>query len=199
MQTAPAFAASRCVVAVLFSLVLCPFASSQQASNPPDPGLANNCSHRYWLRLSDDTAPRSCQESCLQSSPSMPGQENPVESCVSLWNILEMHHNISTGDCLELLFAPGSYRLPSLDQVRIPFSLVMSALDGEVVFTCGCEVEAAGGTLDSAGGITPALMEFEGQGSNMSVVIDGIVFRSCSRKLQFDEVNYVSIRNCSFM
>lgn len=187
-----------CVMRVVFSLLLIwPLASSQQAT--PVPSLAaSNCSHRYLLSVSDDTAPTPCWGSCLQSSPSIPQQAAVDSSCLSLWNILDLYDGeLSEGDCLELLFAPGNYQLPSLNEVRVQFSLVMSALEGGVEFSCmenGCEND---GEDDLTGAM--AMMEFEGSGSNVSVTIEGIVFRSCSRRLQFDEVSYVGIKHCSFV
>lgn len=189
---APGFLAA----ALASSLLTWPLAASQPT---PDP---SNCSHRYFLSVREDAfPPRSCRGSCLQSSPSMTQQQDPVlPSCLTLWDVLELHGgNSSRGECLlELLFAPGKYLLPTLDTVRVQFSLLMSAPEGGVEFTC---VESrCGGTDSPGGGDITVMMEFGGApGNNLSVTIDGIGFRSCSSQLQFDEVSFVSINNCSFM
>lgn len=195
----PAISPGCCAVTVALSLLLWPLASSQETTQVP----TSNCSQRYLLSVSDDTAPRPCQGSCLQSSPSIATVDS---SCLSLWNILDLYDGeLSEGDdCLELLFAPGNYQLPSADQVRVQFSLVMSALEGGVTFACmetGCENAREDAlTGDDTGAPAVAMMAFEGSGrSNVSVTIEGIVFRSCSKRLQFDEVSYLGIKNCSFM
>ena len=125
---------------------------------------------------------------------------------MSLWNILELHDDeLGAGDCLELLFTPGSYLLPSMDRVRVhDYSLIMSAPEGRVTFSCaeesGCEGDGSVGGASGRVGTAIAMVAFDGtETDDMFVTIEGIVFRSCSRRLQFDEVSYVSIRNCSFM
>lgn len=189
------------VVFVVVSISLWPLATAQQQATPP----ANiTCSVRFFVSVNDATAVTTCQGSCLQSSPSLPQQ---VGGCISFMNILELHNgNVGAGDCLELLLAPGSYLLPSLDRVRVQsYSLIMSAPEGGVTFSCveesGCEEDGIiGGGASGEVGTAMAMMVFDGaENSDMFVTIEGILFRSCSRRLQFDDVSYVGIRNCSFM
>lgn len=136
-----------------------------------------------------------------------------MESCTSLWSILQHGGNISAGDCMELVFATGHYWLPDLAQIRVHFSLVMTASESGVTFACGgseCGEEEGDGDADplSAGGagpaegVTIAMMAFEAAelGNNtMFVKISGIDFINCSRQLEFDKVNLVSISNCTFV
>ena len=79
----------------------------------------------------------------------------------------------------------------------------MSAPEGGVTFSCEESVCASGITPGASddGADTMAMMAFEHTGVEQStfVHIEGIDFRNCSRKLQFDEVDNVSINNCSFV
>lgn len=157
-----------------------------------------NCSHQYSLRLSTSSSPSPCQEeSCVQNCT--------VESCLSLRAILEMYNDIiSQEDCMELMFAPGSYKLSSLSQVNVSYSIVMSAPDGGVTFTCSpnpvqessCQ-DASKGADD--GGIIMILFKGTGSGSKMFVKIDSIDFRYCSRQLRFDNLKSLNINRCTFV
>lgn len=175
-----------------------------QATPPPPPTPSYNYSSRYLVNIAGTLqAPSNgCvdNESCLSTTPSLDGSE---DSCISLRKILELH---KPQDCLELIFAPGTYMLSStLTRVRIQFSLVMSAPEGGVTFACEesvCESGITPGATD--GGSTTstlAMMAFEHTGLEEStfVHIEGIDFRNCSGKLQFDEVDDVSITNCTFV
>jgi hypothetical protein len=133
------------------------------------------------------------------------------QGCLSLWNILKLYDGVlSEGDCLELVFATGSYQFPSLGQVLVNFNFIMSAApEANVEFTCVRDGECDGmGTGSDGGGATGpggtitvalAMMEFNGSGSEMFVTIENIVFTSCASRLQFDDLSYIGIKNCSFM
>ena len=205
---------------VLLLAALCPLGDAQPASpSPPQPPAPSNCSYRYTLSPSSNDGEGACRASCLLSSPPTLGA-SPVENCPTVGSILQQHAPLITeGDCLELLFAPGLYLLASTMQVGVRFSLVMRAPEGGVTFTCGGSECASGGVVqDPTGGGTagggatgvrsgingedmqPAMMAFGGvEPGRMSVRMDGIHFRDCSRHLQFDEVDLVSVHNCTFV
>lgn len=180
---------------------------AQATSPPPTPPQSHSlrCSpHSYQVSVNGTPPAHSSngcvdRETCLSTTPALNGSE---DSCVSLREILGLH---KTQDCLELIFAPGTYRLSSLlTRVRIQFSLVMSAPEGGVTFACEESMCDGGiGGSDGGAGTTMAMMAFEHtdleEEGGTFVRIEGIDFRNCSGKLQFDEVGNVSITNCTFV
>ena len=169
-------------------------------------GSSSNCSHSYQLSASAEQD-RRC---CFQVTPSLP---STAGSCSTLMDILYLHNDIiPAGDCLELVFAPGEYVLPSpLPQVLVQYSVVMTAPQGGVDVVCGGEGGGCGGEGEGEGGRLGvveegedgeivAMMVFNGtQREDMSVEIRGITFSDCTKQLQFDELGSLSVNNCSFM
>ncbi len=168
---------------------------SAQDSNGGTPSY--NCSHSY--QLSPSTEEERC---CVHVSPSL----STGGSCSPLMEILFLHGSmIAVGDCLELMFAPGDYFLPSLSQVLVEYSVVMTAPQGGVHLVCAEEGvcgEGGGGGLEGVQDEEEvvAMIVFNGmQREDMFVEINGIKFSDCTRQLQFDELSSLTISNCTFM
>ena len=156
-----------------------------------------NCSHSYQLSAS----PEQDRRCCIQLSPALP----TAGRCSTLMDILILHNGtIPAGDCLKLIFAPGSYMLPSLSQALVRYSVVMTAPQGGVDVVCGKEggvcSEGGGGTLGEGEEQIVAMMVFNGtQREDMSVEINNIRFSHCTKQIQFDELSSLSITNSTFM
>ena len=178
---------SRALLAAVVVIVSC-----QRGSSQP------NCSNTYLLSPSPD-AYTGC---CVQLSPPLP----TAGSCSTIMEILSLHNGtIPAGDCLQLTFSPGLYHLPSLSQVLVRYSVVMTAPQGGVEVACGegegqgCG-EGGGGAQDREDeAVIVAMMVFNGtQRENMFVNVEGIRFSNCTKQLQFDELTSLSINNCTF-
>lgn len=198
------------VLPVLFILtVIWPSVSTQSFT----PDTSFNCSHRYLLNLNPSSHERTnsscCLGSCVDSTPLISGV---VDRCVSIMEILSMYNSsiISEEDCLELVFTPGTYQLSSLaSRVRVQYSVIMSAPEGGVVFTCAASQEAScvcGTNNEDAdlfpdGRVVPLLM-FEGaqqRNRTMFVKFNNIEFKHCSRQLEFIALYSLSVTGCKFV
>lgn len=191
------------LISVLF--LLCPASCTGEDST-----ASYNCSLSYLL--SPSPAPHQgtcCQGGCVVSSPLQPGAG---DTCHSILDILDMHASavISGEDCLELVFMPGTYQLPSLTAVTVGYSVVMSAQEGGVVFTCAASLEPScmceegdlglGGVAeDTKGRVTPMVSFEGGQQESMFVVLEGIELENCSRHLEFKSLHSLRVHNCKFV
>lgn len=182
----------------VFLVLAWSLADSQAASAPLQP---LNCSLGFML--SSRTVSESCQESCFTTSPPLV-EDNP--ECLSLGAILEVLGDrvAMESDCVvELQLSPGEYWLSPLFQVQVQFSIALSAPEGGVMVQCRpseCQGDGGGEDQGDTSSVHRPMMAFEGGllGNNMSVSIEGIDFRHCSRHFQFDEVHSVRITNCTF-
>ncbi len=159
-----------------------------------------NCSHRYELRVGEHGNGEDiyCQGTCMDVNPPLVN----TESCLSLQAILRLHTSVVTaGDCLELTIYPGDYLLSSFFQARVNYSVVITAPEGGVSFSCASSSADVNCTSDSGGGdAIISMVVFEGRASDhVFVRIDGVNFRNCSKQLQFDELEDLSIINCQFL
>ena len=144
-----------------------------------------NCSRKYNLSLSD-CGGNHCKDSCMQTEPAM-----AVDSCMSLLDILKMFKdNETAGDCLELVLTPGEYKLPSLSQVVINYSVVLTAPEGGVTFSCTDTDKSE--TVEEVN----EMIHF----SEVNFVkMENINFKYCARKFCFNELKFLSINSCTFM
>ena len=189
-------------------LLLCPTACTGEDSP------AYNCSHSYLL--SPSPAPHlgtCCQGSCVTSTPLLQPSSGGGDTCQSVLDVLHTHAGdvISGGDCLELVFLPGTYQLSSLTAVTVGYSVVMSAQEGGVVFTCAASLEpscvcgegekvGAGGIVkDTAGRVTPMVTFEGGRQDNVFVVLEGIEIENCSRHLEFKSLRSLRVQDCKFV
>lgn len=192
---------------VLLALLLVSAATwpsaSTQAVDPSSPDVSYNCSHSYRIRPSDEgsSRPFCSEETCVETSPLMP---DTVSRCLSIRQLLSIYNSvIHAEDCLELMFAPGVYHLSSLPNMSVQYSLVMSAPEGGVSLTCArptcaCETQD---TLSPPDSSAVPMMVFNSSQvqEDMFVKISGIEFRNCSRQLQFNNVDSLSVTDCQFM
>ena len=162
-----------------------------------------NCSRRYQLspsgNFSQDRVSSSqyCKDSCLQSSPALNISTN--QDCTLLQHVLRSYNTtIPDGDCLELQFMPGEYRLSSLSQIQVSYSIVLRAPWGGVSMTCS---EASDTVCDSDGGVNAGNFMIAVNGSQTKAVfvsIDSLSINNCSKRLQFNFLRNLTITNSSF-
>ena len=164
-----------------------------------------NCSHMYVLSSSGKYLDRGsssqyCKDSCLQATPALVVSTNP--DCTLLQHVLQSYNPvIPDGDCLELQFMPGEYRLSSLSQIQVSYSMVLSAPWGGVSMTCS---EASDTVCDSDGGVNEVAADnfmIAVNGSQTKAVfvsINSLSFSNCSKRLQFNSLTNLTVTNSTF-
>jgi len=187
--------------------LLCSFFSSLISS-----GELRSCSNSYVVRLANESSSSSSgrafwKDSCLQSSPALKVSNN--SNCPLLHNILlQFNTVIADGDCLELQFMPGEYWFPSLDQIQIFYSLALSAPKGGVSIacspafhdTCSTSREDKSSPDDGVNITGKFMMAVNGSLDNdVFVSVDSLDFSNCSKRIQFNLLSNVTVKNCSFM
>ena len=169
----------------------------------------HNCSHSYVIRIANERSQGGgrtfFKDSCLQSSPTLNVSNNP--NCSLLHNFLQGFNDVITdGDCLELNFMPGEYWFPSLDQIQIFYSLVLSAPKGGVSIACShasekiCPISKKEKSSPDAANVTNKFM-MAVNGSldrDVFVSIDSLDFSNCSKRIQLNLLSNVSIINSNF-
>ena len=151
-----------------------------QASEAAD--TPNNCSYTYTLRTGSLSTTSSI------SVQATAGGESTLYS--SLYEFLTSLNVIIPADgCLQLSLEPGQYAISTAHSTILSYSLTVSAPRGGV--TLHCEDDPVSNT-------SHAPLKMSRTSGVMFVLLDGVVFEDCSRPLQFDNLDRVSITNCVF-
>ena len=105
---------------------------------------------------------------------------------------------VNSTDCLQLNFNPGNYSLTGLS-IPLNYSVVFRALQGGVTITCAltCPNEAARECTTGSAASANDTLRFRG-GMQARVEMEGIEFHNCTEALVFDELEFLSINNCTF-
>lgn len=133
----------------------------------------STCANSYDLRVNTG-------DSCVYSS-----QDNYTLCNTDLTTYLENFNTLlDSSNCLNLTLAAGEYKLSK--GVTVTYSIfISSTVYQNVVISCSAvDYSSLSFTSD---------LSARGQ-----VLLDGIVFKGCNKPLQFDELEFVSMENCSF-
>ncbi len=134
-----------------------------------------SCIHNYTLRVEDQ---------CISSS------QDGYLSCTDLTTYLEGFNSLLNGsDCLNLVLEPGLYEIKSRGLIAYDI-YISSTVYQNVEITCSGVDQFNSSSLQFIKGSNALRLGF--------VLLEGIVFFGCNKPLQFDELELVSINNCSF-
>ena len=123
--------------------------------------------------------------------------QDSADRCQSLSErLVAYNRNISEGDCLELNLEPGVYNLTSYT-TSVNYSVVITALSGGVNITC--QSQCSGAVNETVASGSPLAFHKKGTSRSASfVTLEGITFHGCPLPLQFDDLDNVTLRNCTF-
>ena len=124
---------------------------------------------------------------CVRSS------HDQYSTCTSFSMYLESFNTQSPpSDCLQLLLEPGVYTLSNTRAATVNYSVVLTSTPPQSAVISCLDVLA---NLTGEDYFVPLMF---GGGTKVSVLLEGIVFDGCNRPLQFDDLESVTISNCSF-
>ncbi len=111
------------------------------------------------------------------------------DDCMTLSEAFGSADLTSPGDCLELSLSPGDYHFSEREAI-LDYSVVITAPLGGVTFTCECT---------DPQNIHPfSFRKAADDTSESFVAMDALSFRGCHWPLQFDNIDHVSISECTF-
>ncbi len=128
------------------------------------------CAHSYDLRMDN---------SCMYSS------QDGYTLCTDLTTYLESFNDVlDSSNCLNLTLEPGVYELSKAATLTYDI-IISSTVYQNVVISC------------SAANY-PSIHFTSSLNTRGRISLEGIFFRGCNKPLQFDELAFVSMDNCSF-
>ena len=132
---------------------------------------------------------------CNEVNVDVTSNTGELSSCQNLSELLVAYNGmVSEGDCLELNLEPGVYTLTS-HTASVNYSAVITAPRGGVSITCQSQCGTASENVVSG---SPLAFHKNGTSQSSFVTLKGITFQDCLLPLQFDDLDNVALRNCTF-
>ncbi len=136
-----------------------------------------SCTHNYTLTVQ-------VEDQCISSS------QDRYVSCTDFTTYLEGFNSLLNGsDCLNLVLEPGLYEFKSGGLIAYDI-YISSTVYQNVEISCSAVDQFVSSSLRFIKDRNALRLGF--------VSLEGIVFVGCNKPLQFDELEFLSIKNCSF-